>query len=185
MTDTTSTTEHDAARSDTDAGTRQPQAGPAAGDAAPNGRAPIWARLFVFAYLAAFVACGWLVIEAWPLTGFRLFSHLRYARTLGWQATTVSPSGREKVIYFGAFPRTYRHLPLIMRTYGDLPERRQEAICQAWAAEVRRHGGQVAGVRIYRTIDDLRRHRNRRHRPRPHRILRFTCADGRGARAAA
>jgi hypothetical protein len=72
-----------------------------------------------------------------------------------------------------------------MRTYGTLPQARQEATCQAWAAQVRRHGGEVKGVRIYRTVVDLRRHRNRRHAPKPRRHLRFTCADGRGARAAA
>jgi hypothetical protein len=174
MADTTSSTERDRARSDSDA----PQG-------SPGGRAPSWARVFVFGYLAAVLICGVFVIEAWPLTGFRLFSHLRYARQLGWQATTVDHSGRERIIHFGAFPRTYRHLPLIMRTYGALPQARQEATCQAWAAQVRHHGGEVKGVRIYRTVVDLRRHRNRRHAPKPRRYLRFTCADGRGGRAAA
>jgi hypothetical protein len=174
MADTTSSTERDNARPD-----------PGAAPAASRRRVPAWARVFVFGYLTAFLICGVFVIEAWPLTGFRLFSHLRYPRLLGWQATTVDRSGRETIIYFGAFPRTYRHLPLIMRTYGTLPQRRQEAICQAWAAEVRRHGREVTGVRIYRTVVDLRRHRNRRHRPPARRLLRFTCADGRGARAAA
>jgi hypothetical protein len=174
MADTTSSTERDRARSDRDAA-----------PAPSGGRVPSWTRVFVFGYLAAVVICGVFVIEAWPLTGFRLFSHLRYPRQLAWQAATVDRSGRETIIYFGAFPRTYRHLPLIMRTYGALPQARQEAICQAWAAEVRRHGHEVTGVRIYRTVVDLRRHHNRRHRPPARRLLRFTCADGRGARAAA
>jgi hypothetical protein len=173
MADTTSPTEHDPARSEPDAAT------------GPARRAPSWARVFVFGYLAALVICGLFVIEAWPLTGFRLFSHLRYPRLLGWQARTVAPGGRESVIYFGSFPRTYRHLPLIMRTYGMQSPAKQDAICQAWAAEVRRHGRQVTGVRIYRTVVDLRRHRNRRHRPPTRYFLRYTCADGRGARAAA
>jgi hypothetical protein len=176
MADTTSSTESDPARSGPDGPAQPPRSGRSA---------PALTRVFVFGFLAAMLICGVFVIEAWPLTGFRLFSHLRYPRLLGWQATTVDRAGRETIIHFAAFPRTYRHLPLIMRTYGGLPQARQEAICQAWAAEVRRHGREVTGVRIYRTVVDLRRHRNRRHQPPARRLLRFTCADGRGARAAA
>ena len=149
------------------------------------GRAPGWARAFVAAYLAAFALCGILVIEAWPLTSWRLFSHLRTPRVLGWQATTVSSTGREAPIRFGGLPAPYRHLPLIMRDYATKPPAQQDAICRAWAQAARRRGRDVAGVRIYRTTIDLRRHRGRRDPPPPRRRLRFTCADGRGARAVA
>src|SRR2546421_2738982 len=134
MADTTSSTERDRARS-----------GPDGPQASSGGRAPSWTRVFVFGYLAAVLICGVFVIEAWPLTGFRLFSHLRYARQLGWQATTVDRSGRETIIHFGAFPPTYRHLPLIMRTYGGVPPARQGGSCPARAAPGRRPRGGGGG----------------------------------------
>ena len=40
-------------------------------------RPPRGIRVFVWIFLAAFMICGAAGIEAWPLTGFRLFSHLR------------------------------------------------------------------------------------------------------------
>jgi hypothetical protein len=148
-------------------------------------RAPGWARAFVVAYLALFAVCGLFVVEAWPLSGFRLFSHLRHARQLGWQATTVSSTGDERVIRFAELPRPDRHLLLVMRGYAHLPAARQDAVCRAWADAVRRRGSDVAGVRIYRTEVDLRRHRDRREPLVPRRRLRYTCADGRGAREVA
>jgi len=158
---------------------------PAASPGRVGDRVPVLARLFVVAYLAAFLACGALAIEAWPLTGWRLFSHLRHARRYGWQVTTVDRRGHPTRVNFARFPRADRHLTLIMRDYGSLPEGRQEGVCQAWAAQVRSQGRQVAGVRIYRTVVDLHRHRFRRRPPPPRRHLAYLCADGKGARAVA
>ncbi|HEX7147705.1 MAG TPA: hypothetical protein VF512_09355, partial [Actinomycetota bacterium] len=50
--------------------------------------APRWARWFVGAYLAVFVVCGVVGLEAWPLTGWRLFADARQARQPGFQAVT-------------------------------------------------------------------------------------------------
>ena len=69
-----------------------------------------------------------------------------------------------------------------MPTSGKLSPQRKDAVCQAWAGRVRGFGVPVAGVRIYRTHVNLRRHRNRRHPPAATRTLFYVCADGRGAR---
>ena len=142
-------------------------------------------RGFVAAVLVAFLVCGILVIEAWPLTGWKLFSHLRHAQRGGWQVFTIDPAGRQTRVNFATFPRSDRHLSLIMRDYPRRSRAAQEAVCQAWAGRVRSQGRQVAGVRIYRTVVDLHGHRGQRRPPPPRRRLAYLCADGRGARAAA
>src|SRR5206468_2883631 len=52
-----------------------------ASEAGPRGdvpdAVPRWAKWFVSLFLTAFVVCGVVGIEAWPLTGWRLFSHVR------------------------------------------------------------------------------------------------------------
>jgi hypothetical protein len=157
-----------------------------ASGAADRDRVPLGIKAFVAAFLAAVLLCGVVVVEAWPLTGWRLFSHLRKPRQLGWQATTVSSTGKEARIRFATFPKAYRHLPLIMRDFALKTEGQQEGICRAWASQVQRHTGRgVRQVRIYRTVVDLRRHQGRRTRVRPRRRLRYTCADGRGVREVA
>ena len=126
--------------------------------------------------------CAIFAIEAWPLTGWRLFSHPRRATLYGWRAFTFDARGRETRVDFARFPRADRHLPLIMQTYGRLSPRRKDAVCRTWAGRVRGLGLQVSGVRIYRTRVDLRRHLHHRHPPAATRTLFYVCADGHGAR---
>ena len=162
----------------------QPPREPPPGPPSPPERVPFWTRGFVVAYLVAFLICGVFAIEAWPLTGWRLFSHPRHAITYGWRAYTVDARGHETKIPFGRFPRSDRHLPLIMQTYGRLSQRRKDAVCNAWAARVRAFGKQVSAVRIYHTHVNLRLHRYHRHPPPIRRTLYYVCADGKGARRA-
>ncbi|MDQ6751042.1 MAG: hypothetical protein M3Z33_09860 [Actinomycetota bacterium] len=166
----------------TEAPTAPAQADPSPG--APE-RASPFARAFVAVYLIAFLACGAFAVEAWPLTGWRLFSHLRHAQRAGWQVFTVDRAGRQARVNFATFPRPDRHLTLIMRDYPRQSPAGQEAVCQAWAGRIRAQGRQVSGVRIYRTVVDLHGHRGRRTPPPPRRRLTYLCADGKGARAPA
>ena len=160
----------------------QPPQEPPPGPPTPPERVPAWTRGFDAIYLIAFLLCGVFAIEAWPLTGWKLFSHPRRADLYGWRAFTVDSRGHETKIDFARFPRADRHLPLIMQTYGKLSPRRKDAVCQAWASRVRGFGLQVSGVRIYRSHVNLRRHRYHRHAPPARLTLFYVCADGKGAR---
>ena len=165
--------------------TEAPQVPQRTGSHPPGGeRTSPLARAFVVVVLIAFLACGIFVVEAWPLTGWKLFSHLRHAQRGGWQVFTVDPAGRETRVNFATFPRSDRHLTLIMRDYPRRSPAAQEAVCRAWAGRVRSHGRAVSGVRIYRTVVDLHGHRGQRRPPPPRRRLAYLCADGKGARVA-
>jgi hypothetical protein len=139
--------------------------------------APRWARWFVGVYLALFVACGVAGLEAWPLTGWRLFADARRAVQPGFQAVTVDRSDRETPIPFRDLPVGYRGDVQVLKGFAALPRDRQAAVCQAWAEAVRARGGEVAEVRIYSTLTDVSRRVGDRGAP-PARTLRFSCRPG-------
>jgi hypothetical protein len=140
-------------------------------------RAPRWARWFVGAYLTLFVVCGVAGLEAWPLTGWRLFADARQARQPGFQAVTVDRAGRETPIPFRDLPAGYRGQVQVLKGFAGLPPARQAAVCQAWAEAVADRGGEVAEVRIYQTVTDVSQREGDRGAP-PARSPRFTCRPG-------
>jgi len=143
------------------------------------------ARLFVIAFAVAIAVCGAFSIEAWPLTGWRLFSSERQPISAGWMATSVDARGKETPIRFSRFPRANRYFISVMATYGSLSRDEQDATCQAWARLVRRAGDSTrGGLRLYATTRDMRRHVGRREPVAATPTLRWTCADGHGAREA-
>src|SRR5436189_1513657 len=86
----------------------QPPREPPPGPPSPPERVPAWTRGFVAVYLIAFLVCGVFAIEAWPLTGWRLFSHPRRANLYGWRAFTFDARGHQTKIDFARFPRADR-----------------------------------------------------------------------------
>jgi hypothetical protein len=143
----------------------------------PPDQAPRWARWFVGAYLAVFVVCGVAGLEAWPLTGWRLFADARQARQPGFQAVTVDRAGRETPVPFADLPAGFHGDVQVLNGFAGLPRDRQAAVCQAWAEAVRDRGGEVVEVRIYQTVTDVSRRVGDRGAP-PERALRFTCRPG-------
>jgi hypothetical protein len=136
-----------------------------------------WARRLVWTYLAVFVIAGLFGLEAWPLTGWRLFADARSATQLTWQAVTVDGAGRERPIPFASLPVRYQGNVQVLKGYPKLAPREQAAVCDAWADAVRASGTEVREVRIYHVEVDVSRRAGRRGAP-PRRTLRYTCRDG-------
>ena len=91
-----------------------------------------WARPFVTVLLIAFLTCGALGIEAWPLSGFRLFSAPRSSVTTGWRMVALTADGEQVAINVSRFGPAYRGFGFVARSFDDLPPLEQVAVCRAW-----------------------------------------------------
>lgn len=141
-------------------------------------RAPRWARAFVWSFLTAFVVCGVVGIEAWPLTGFRLFSHLRYEHQIEWQAFAVAPDGREDWLPLSRFPGGYNGFPLVMKSFASRSPEQQAGMCRAWTLAASGLRGKTTAIRIYSVDRHLQPRQGRRAMAAPIRTLAYTCASG-------
>jgi hypothetical protein len=140
----------------------------------PRERVPAWTRWFVWLFLGAFVVCGVAGIEAWPLTGFRLFSHLRSEHQTAWRAYVVGPDGRERPVLFSRLGEAYRGFGLVMKTYPSLTPSARGRVCEAWTRAVAR-GSNPPELRVYRIDRDLTP-RAGGHPAKPAvRTLRYEC----------
>ena len=113
-------------------------------------------RAFVAVFLTAFVACGLLQVEAWPLSGWKLFSHVRTGEIRGWLATGIGADGVERPIPFGSFAAGHRGELGVLKGFDGLSPAAQRDVCRAWAAETARVGAQVGEIRVYATTDSSR-----------------------------
>jgi hypothetical protein len=145
------------------------QAPPPAPDPVPR-----WARWYAGVFLAAFLVCGVVGIEAWPFTGWRLFADARGARQTSYQAATVDHAGRETPIRFQDLPIHDHGNVQVLKGFATLPPAKQAAVCAAWAGAVRAQGGDVAALRLYQLDVDVSKREGPRGVP-PRRTLRWTC----------
>lgn len=133
-------------------------------------------RRFVLAFLAAFAICGLAGVEAWPLTGWRLFSHLRHARQESWHATVIDAAGAESPVPFGALGAPYRGNVQVLIGFPRIPRERRLAVCGAWLDALEgRPGPAPREIRIYRLARDVSDRLGDRGAPPYRRTLRFTC----------
>ena len=129
-------------------------------------------------FLVAFAFCGLAKIEAWPLTGWRLFSQLRHERTTSWMAMGVDGAGAETKFSFGDLPAGYHWGASILSSFATRPAAEQTAVCDTWAEAARRGGVDVATIRIYRVERVVSDRVGRRGAPDEAATLVFTCGDG-------
>jgi hypothetical protein len=141
----------------------------------PDELPPRRVRAFVVGFLGAFIVCGLLGLELWPLTGWRLFSQLRTDHQVAWQATSVGAEGK-KQIRFAELPRAYRNFPLVMRTYSALPRVEQLEACRLWLDAAQRQLPAVAEMRIYRIDWYLSYRHGSKDGPPPRKTLLMSCA---------
>jgi hypothetical protein len=140
--------------------------------------APRWAGWFVRSFLAAFVVCAVVGIEAWPLTGFRLFSHLRYANQTEWQAFAVRPDGSEAWLPLSRVHGGYNGFPLVMKSFASRTPEQRTNMCRAWTVAAAALQETTVAIRIY-TIERRLEPRNGRHAAHPpRRTLAYTCGGG-------
>ncbi len=141
-------------------------------------RAPRFARPFAVTYIAAVIACGVLTIEAWPLTGWQLFSHVRSDEQVGWKAVAVDGAGRAHDYPLARLGDGYRGFPFVVGELSSRPAGERATICRAWVRGARELiGVDASAVRIYELRWRLSERRGSRAAP-PQRRLRYVCTTG-------
>ena len=140
------------------------------------GSVPAGTRWFVRAFLLVVFLCAALRLEAWPLTGFRLFSTLRTQTQITWVADTVAPDGTQTRLWFSDLPRPYQGFYLVMRGFRKLPPQEQRAMCAAWIAEARRVRDHVSKLRIYRVERQALPRNGDRGGGRETKVLEYACS---------
>jgi hypothetical protein len=128
-------------------------------------------------FLAAFIVCGLAGVEAWPLTGFRLFSHLRRERTVGWERTAVNAQGLERAINFAGLPDGYRSFVLVVTSFPSKPKNERDSMCRAWVEGLRRLDHGAVAMRIYELDQSLMPRGEDRPASKLRRTLLVTCSD--------
>lgn len=105
--------------------------------------------------LAAFVTCGVLGIEAWPLSGFRLFSAPRGAETTGWRLVAVTADGEQVRVNVSRLGAAYRGFGFVARSFGDLAAPERAAVCGAWLRAAASIGIDAAALRLVKVDQAL------------------------------
>jgi hypothetical protein len=114
-----------------------------------------WARPFVAVLLAAFVTCGVLGIEAWPLSGFRLFSAPRGAVATGWRLVAVTADGEQVRVNISRLGAAYRGFGFVARSFGDLTAPERAAVCGAWLRGAASIGIDAAALQLVKVDQAL------------------------------
>ena len=147
---------------------------------------PRLARPFVALLVAAMVASAIFVWEPWPLTSFRLFSHVRHDEQTAWEATAVAPDGEELDYAVAAQSRGLRGFGFAMAEFAAAGPGRQDELCRAWLeAAPDAVGEDVTEVRLYwrswKLSERSERAGSRGHPPAPLHLHRRRRRPDRGS----
>jgi hypothetical protein len=138
-------------------------------DPATEPAVPTWTRWFARALVATVLLFGLARIEAWPLSGFRLFSSVRHDVREQWHLRAVD--GEDEVsIRVDDLPVAYRNTTNIVEGFDDMATAEREEVCDAWAGALRDQGRRVDAVRVYFVIVSVRP-----DGPAPIEDLRWEC----------
>ncbi len=104
---------------------------PAEGSGSPMDVVPRRARWFVGVLLVALAVPGLIGFDAWPLTGWRLFSLARDNSQTAWVVEAVDAHGDTHAVDLERLPLGYRHAEWPMAELPGASNARREAVCQA------------------------------------------------------
>jgi hypothetical protein len=109
-----------------------------------------WARPFVALLLTCLVVCGLFGIEAWPFSGFRLFSSPRLSTWSSFHGEVIGPDGGETRLRVASLPAAYRAFGLAAARLPSQPGPERRAVCRVFADATRAAGVSIAELRIFR-----------------------------------
>jgi hypothetical protein len=107
-------------------------------------------RRFVGGFLALFLVSGAIGVEAWPLTGWSLYSRLRHGEGWAWQVLAVGPDGAERAVDLQRLPAAYHGVAYFLGGFGSRPPAEKESACRALGGAARAQYPDAVGVAVDR-----------------------------------
>jgi hypothetical protein len=131
----------------------------------------------VHLFLAAFVLVGLTNLDAWPLTGWRLFSSVRGPETVAVEARAVDAQGRSRVVRMGPISAGLRGFELLVKDFPALSREERDAACAAWLGAVRSSGIRAMALEVDLLRYSLLPRDGDRPANPPDRIRAVVCTD--------
>ena len=97
---------------------------------------PRSARWLVVVLLVLLLVPGLVGFDAWPLTGWRLFSLSRDETQTRWVLEAVDDDGSARLVSLEELPLRYRHAEWPMADLPGASTERRQAVCEALLAAV-------------------------------------------------
>ncbi|MEW6471734.1 MAG: hypothetical protein AB1679_05655 [Actinomycetota bacterium] len=120
-----------------------------ADDAESDGRGPgRGIRRFVGGFLGLFLLGGLIGVEAWPLTGWKMYARLRHGDFWGWQVRAVGTDGSERSVDLRHAPAAYHGVTHFLSDFEGLPATERQSVCLALGPVARAQHQTVAAVAI-------------------------------------
>lgn len=135
-------------------------------------------RLFVGCFLGLFLVGGLIGVEAWPLTGWKLYARLRHGEFSGWQVLAVGYDGNERVVDLRHAPAAFHGVNHFLNDVDGLTDEQREAACLGLVEAARRQYPDVAGVAIDHIVGYVLVHPGDPPRPPSQRIRIHQCSAG-------
>ncbi|MEX0666564.1 MAG: hypothetical protein WD598_17550 [Acidimicrobiia bacterium] len=139
---------------------------------------PRWpVKAVVILTLVMLFVAGVATVEAWPFTGWRLYSNTKGPTAGSYFAYRVSPDGTEHKIDYEELPYAYRRAPYILNKFPSSDDPTREAVCEALAHGEREAGRSVAEIHVYWELRRVVPVDGERHTKLLERELRYSCAQ--------
>ena len=91
---------------------------------------------------------GLIGVEAWPLTGWKMYARVRHGDFWGWQVRAVGLDGSERSVDLRNTPAAYHGVTHFLSNFEGLSAERRQAACLALGSVARAQYTGVAGVAV-------------------------------------
>jgi hypothetical protein len=133
-------------------------------------------KVIVLGALALLLVAGVATIEAWPFTGWRLYSNTKGPTAGSFIAYRIGPDGGEHLVDYHDLPYAYQRTPYVLNKFAHSSAAEREAACDGIAHGEREAGRRVVAIRVYWEVRRVVPVDGERHTKLIERELRFTCA---------
>jgi hypothetical protein len=113
------------------------------------------AKVWVVGLLSLLVFSGLSGIEAWPVTGWKLFSLSRDATQTNWTLDAITPDGAATVD-LEQLPLAFRNAEWPLADLGHASTARREDVCRALLGGVETVVPEATGLRLVREARHMR-----------------------------